>query len=293
MLLLTAFIWGTAFVAQSVGMDYIGPFTFNGVRFTIGGIVLLPLVFLRRRSAAQKVYDFHHSEKTPSLWLAGLCCGFALFLGSTFQQTSMLYTSVGKAGFITALYIVLVPIFGIFFGKKAAKRIWIGVGAAVVGLYLLCVTDSITNLNFGDCLLFLAAISFAAHILVIDRFSPYHDGVQLSCLQFFFSGAFSLVAMFPFETPHIADILAAWMPLLYTGAISCGVAYTLQIVAQKNTDPTVASLLMSMESVFAVLAGWVLLHQTLSGREIIGCCLMFFAIILANLPDKDAERRKS
>ena len=290
MLFLTAFIWGSAFVAQSVGMDYVGPFTFSCVRSFIGGIFLIPCIwFLDQWSAKNDRTEgekkaVSKEEKKMEL-LGGICCGLALCVATNLQQIGMQYTTVGKAGFITALYIVLVPIFGIFLKKKVEARIWVSVMISVVGLYLLCITDKLV-LGKGDTLVLLCAVVFTIHILVIDYFSPKADGVRIACIQFFITGILSAIPMFLFETPRLSDIFAAAVPVLYAGVLSSGVAYTLQIVAQKDADPTVASLILSLESVFSVLGGWMILGQKLSIREIAGCILMFSAIILAQLPEK-------
>ena len=290
MLVLTAFIWGVAFVAQSVGMNYIKPFTFSCVRSLLGGIVLIPCIWLLDRLNAknggseEKKKPMTKSEK-KLLLTGGICCGLALCVASNLQQIGIQYTTVGKAGFITALYIVLVPIFGIFLKKKVGLKIWISVAIAVAGLYLLCITEKLT-IGKGDFLVLLCAVVFTIHIMVIDYFSPKVDGVRMSCIQFLVTGILSSVPMFLFEKPDISAIFAAAVPLLYAGVMSCGVAYTLQIVAQKDADPTGASLILSLESVFSVLAGWVVLKQVLSMKEIAGCILMFGAIILAQLPDK-------
>lgn len=280
MLLTTALIWGVAFVAQSVGMDYIGPFTFNCVRSLLGGLVLLPCIFLLDRldggkAAAQKKWPV----------LGGVCCGVVLAVASSLQQIGIAHTSVGKAGFITALYIVIVPLLGLLGGKRVGGRIWAAVALAVAGMYLLCITESFT-IGLGDLLVLLCAFCFSIHILVIDHFSPNVDGVRMSCIQFFTAGILCGVPMLLFESPNLTNICAAWAPIAYAGIMSCGVAYTLQVVAQKHTDPTVASLLLSLESVISVLAGWVLLGQALSPRELTGCALSFCAIILAQLPDR-------
>lgn len=290
MLVLTAFIWGVAFVAQSVGMNYIKPFTFSCVRSLLGGIVLIPCIWLldrlnaKKGGSEEKKKPMTKSEK-KLLLTGGICCGLALCVASNLQQIGIQYTTVGKAGFITALYIVLVPIFGIFLKKKVGLKIWISVAIAVAGLYLLCITEKLT-IGKGDFLVLLCAVVFTIHIMVIDYFSPKVDGVRMSCIQFLVTGILSSVPMFLFEKPDISAIFAAAVPLLYAGVMSCGVAYTLQIVAQKDADPTVASLILSLESVFSVLAGWVVLKQVLSMKEIAGCILMFGAIILAQLPDK-------
>lgn len=294
LLLLTAAIWGVAFVAQSVGMDYVGPFTFNTVRSLLGGIVLIPcIVLLKRINVGSKdtAGAAEHASGDPArqrkvLLTGGVACGVLLCIASNLQQFGIMYTSVGKSGFITAMYIVLVPVLGIFLKKKAGIKIWCSVAIAVGGLYLLCMTDSGFSIQKGDLLLLLGAVMFSFHILTIDYFSPKVDGVKMSCIQFFTCGILSMVGMFLFEQPQIGAILQAWMPIVYAGVLSCGVAYTLQIVGQKGMNPTVASLILSMESVISVIAGWLILHQKLSGRELLGCVLMFAAIILVQLPER-------
>ncbi len=284
LLVLTALIWGCAFVAQSVGMDYVGPFTFNMARFLIGAIVLLPVIWFmdrQRKTGAEK----GAGQKT--LIIGGICCGTALAVASTLQQWGILFTTVGKAGFITAMYIVIVPLLGVFIGKKVRPLIIGCVAIAVVGFYFLCMTESL-HLGLGDFLVLLCAIAFSIHILVIDHFSPKVDGVKMSAIQFLTAAIISAVPTLLWEQPVFTEILQAWQPVLYAGVMSCGVAYTLQIIAQKNADPTVASLLLSLESVFSVLAGWVLLGQGLSLKELFGCVLIFCAIILAQLPEKKA-----
>lgn len=289
MLFLTAFIWGVAFVAQSVGMNYIGPFTFSCVRSILGGIVLIPCIWfldrlkMKEEGVTEKRTMSEKEKKT--LLIGGICCGIALCVASNLQQFGVKYTTVGKAGFITALYIVLVPIFGISLKKKVGVKVWISVAISVVGLYLLCMTEKL-SISKGDFLVLLCAIVFSIHILVIDHFSPLVDGVRMSCIQFWITGILSAIPMFLFEKPSLSAIFAAAVPLLYAGVMSSGVAYTLQIVAQKDADPTVASLILSLESVFSVLAGWAVLGQVMSMREICGCVLMFAAIILAQLPER-------
>ena len=298
LLFLTAVVWGVAFVAQSVGMDYVGPFTFNCIRCLIGAVVLVPCIwFLDRwkqrldgascgREAAGAPGGA--SDGSHALLAGGVCCGLALFVASNLQQIGIQYTTVGKAGFITALYIVMVPVFGIFLKKRAGIRVWVSVALAVAGLYLLCITDRLA-LGKGDILVLLCAVVFAVHILVVDHFSVKTDGVRMSCIQFLVCGLLSGVCMLITEHPEMRLILQAWQPILYAGVFSCGVGYTLQIVGQKGTDPTVASLILSLESVVSVLAGWLLLGQRLSVRELGGCALMFAAILLAQMP----ERRQS
>ena len=289
LLLLTAFIWGVAFVAQSVGGEAVGCFTFNGVRSLIGALVLLPVIaFLdgqkKKELGEEKFLEQKGDFKT--LLIGGICCGVMLCIASNFQQFGISFTTVGKAGFITAMYILIVPILGIFLKKKAGAKVWFCVVLATIGLYLLCMTSESFSLSKGDFLVLICAGFFSLHILIIDHFSPKVDGVRLSCIQFLVCGVISTVIAFLFEQPNLGAILSGWLPILYAGVMSCGVAYTLQIIGQKNMDPTVASLILSLESVFSVLAGWVLLNQKLSGRELFGCCLMFFAIILAQLPEK-------
>ena len=199
-----------------------------------------------------------------------------------------MYTTAGKSGFITAFYIVIVPVLGIFLRQKVGWKIWTAVGIALVGLYFLCITEGF-SVNMGDFYVFLCALLFSLHILVIDHFAPRVDGVKMSCIQFFVCGLISLIPMFALETPTISGLLAGWFPLFYAGVLSCGVGYTLQIVGQKNVNPTVASLLLSLESCFSVLAGWIILGERLSVREGMGCVLMFAAIILAQLPEKKKE----
>lgn len=293
LLLLTALIWGSSFVAQRAGMEYIGPFTFNGIRSLIGGIVLIPVILLlakiNGKGTDKKALPLSGEEKRAerkTLLIGGISCGVVLFIASSLQQIGVVYTTAGKAGFITALYIVLVPILGVFIGRKIRPIIWLCVALSVAGLYLLCMTGSF-SLSKGDLLVLLCALAFAVHILVIDYFSPKTDGVKLSCIQFFVCGIISLVPMFIVETPVWSEILSCWIPILYAGALSCGVGYTLQIVAQRDTDPTVASLLLSLESVFAVISGVIILHEHIAGRELIGCIVMFAAIIIAQLPSKE------
>ena len=284
MLVLTAFIWGTAFVAQSVGMDYLGPFTFNGVRSLIGGAALLPCIWLFQKGKG-KATEKPSRGARKELIAGGIACGLLLFAASSLQQIGIQYTTAGKAGFITAFYIVIVPVLGIFLHKKINGKVWGAVAIALAGLYFLCITEKFA-VGKGDILIFLCALVFSIHILVIDYFLPKVDGVKMSCIQFFVSGILSLPFMFVLETPRLVAVAAAWMPLLYAGVLSCGVAYTLQILGQKNVNPAVASLILSLESCFSVLAGWIILGERLSFRESLGCILMFLAIILAQLPDK-------
>lgn len=301
MLMLAAFIWGSAFVAQSAGMDYIGPFTFNSVRCLLGAVVLLPVIkvmdWQKDKAKVGKTGMDKQEGKTPEekkddskmLLIGGICCGVVLAAASSLQQLGLVYTSAGKAGFITALYILIVPIIRIFFGKKAGIKVWIGIALAIVGMYFLCITEGF-HIGTGDLLVFFCSLVFSLHILVIDYFSPKADGVRLSCVQFLVCGGLCAVPMLLLEKPSIEGILAAWLPIAYTGVLSCGVAYTLQIIVQKSTDPTVTALVMSMESVFAAVTGWLILHERLSMKEMLGCVLVFAAIILAQLPDRAAGK---
>lgn len=286
MLLLAAFIWGTAFVAQSLGMERLGPFTFNGIRNFVGSLALLPCIWLLDRLKKKNPEaQTRQEEDKKTLLLGGICCGTALFLAGSIQQIGLQYTTVGKAGFITACYIVIVPVFGIFLKKKVGIKVWIAVGLAVAGLYFLCITEKL-SIGKGDIYVLICAFLFSIHILVIDHFSPKVDGVKMSCIQFFVAGAASLVPMFVWEHPTFSDILKSAGPILYAGVMSSGVAYTLQIVGQKKMNPAIASLILSLESCFSVLAGWVVLRQSLSVREGFGCVLMFAAVILAQIPDR-------
>lgn len=292
LLFITVTIWGTAFVAQSVVTDYMGSFTFNMSRSVLGGLFLIPVIaFIQRRNgaASEKAQRSAENIKADRLMLlkGGVSCGICFFIASNLQQIGIKYTSVGKAGFITAMYIIFVPLFSIFLHKKAGIKLWISVVMSAVGLYFLSMAgkESFT-IEKGDFLLILCAIGFTFHILVIDYFSDKVDGVKLSCAQFWTAAVLGLIMMFIFENPSWHTILMAWKPICYAGIMSCGVAYTLQILAQKDLKPTVASLIMSLESVIAAIAGWAILGETMSGREIFGCVLMFAAIIIAQLPEK-------
>ena len=284
--LLAALIWGTAFVAQDMCADKIGPMTFNATRFLIAVVMLLIIIWVfgrlskdrPRRSAAEQKMD------RKQLLIGGVCCGTALAVASNFQQAGIgAGTDAGKAGFITALYIVLVPLLGLFLKKKVSLPVWISVVLAVGALYLLCITGEL-KLAPGDLLLLLCAFFFAIHILVIDHFTATVDGMKLSCAQFLVAGVLSSIGALIFEHPQAAAILSCALPILYVGVFSCGVAYTLQILAQKDSNPTVVTLLLSMESVFAVISGAIILHQHMTGREYLGCVLMLVAVLLAQIP---------
>lgn len=293
LLLLTAIIWGSAFVAQSVGMEYVEPFTFTFARSIIGGLVLIPCIFLLRKIASRESVEMQVRQVkiTKNEWLGGICCGIALFAASNFQQIGIIHTTVGKAGFITALYVVIVPILGLFMKKRVSFLIWICVALSVVGLYLLCMPKGSFSLAYGDLLVLICAVFFSFHIMIIDHFSPKGDGVVISCIQFFVCGILSGIVMLFVENPSMENLVDAKWAILYAGVLSSGVAYTLQVVAQKSVNPTVASLILCLESVVAVLAGWVILGDKLTTREMAGCILMFVAIVLAQLPTPKKERK--
>ena len=301
-LFLTAMIWGAAFVAQSVSMDYIGPFTFICLRSVIGGLFLIPVIIvldgIRKKSQnesadvvnSENILHIETEEKQRLSWKnkqlieGGIVCGIFLFFANCFQQTGIQYTTVGKAGFITTFYIIIVPLIGLFFKKYCGILTWIGVVIALAGLYFLCITQKLT-IQRGDALILCCSVLYAGQILAIDHYNPFVDGVKMSCIQFLTGGILGAVFMLLFENPSIAMILSAAGPILYTGIMSTGVGYTLQIVGQKGLNPTVAALILSLESVFSALSGYVFLHQVLTTRELIGCVLMFIAIVLAQLPD--------
>lgn len=291
LLLLAAAIWGSAFVAQSTGSHYVGAFTFNCMRSVIACIVLIPCIFfLDKFSPSERRLVTSSSKKT--LLLGGVLCGILLFAASNLQQLGIANTTVGKAGFITAFYIVLVPVFGIFLRHKTGPFVWLGVFFALFGLYFLCMSESV-SIKPADLLLLLCAFIFTTHILVIDKFSPLVDGVRMSLIQFFVCAILSSIFMLIFEQPSITQIFTCWFPILYAGAFSSGIAYTLQIVGQKNMNPTVASLLLSCEALFSVLSGWLFLGEQLTSREILGCILMSVAILLAQLPFTSSKKAAS
>jgi drug/metabolite transporter (DMT)-like permease len=274
MLLLAALFWGIAFAAQSKGMDYVGPFTFNGARSILGVAVLLPLWVLMGRPQPSAGYD------PKALWLGGSLCGLMLFAATSLQQVGLVTTSAGKSGFLTALYIVLVPLFGIFLHRRVGLNVWFAVVLATGGLYLLCAVDGFT-LAAGDMLTLLCAVCFALQIMLVDKFAPRTNPLLLCAVQFAVVGILSTPLMFLFETPSLAGLWEARIPLLYTGIMSSAVSYSLQIGGQRDTEPALASLLMSFESVFSVLAGALLLHERLTVAELFGCVLVFAAILLA------------
>ena len=286
-LLLAAFIWGTSFVAQSVGMESVEAFTFNGIRMFLGCAALLPLiVFMQIRKRKNDTRTEAEKKKQAAVQLkSGVICGVILYCASSFQQFAFNYSTPGKIGFITALYMLLVPVFGLALKQRPRLFVWFAVLMGCVGAYLLCV-DAEMTIGKGELLTLACAVFYAIHILYIDSVVDKVDGVLLSFTQFFVVGVISAVCMLIFETPQAENIQAAMVPMLYSGIMSSGIAYTLQIIGQKHTQPAVASLLMCLESVFAVLSGWVILHGALTGREILGCVIMFVAIILTNLPER-------
>lgn len=284
LLFITAAIWGTAFVAQSVGLDHLGAFTFNGLRSLIGCVVLLPFILFGDKKEANTLTETERKADRHVLLVGGIICGIMLCIASNLQQLGISHSTVGKSAFITTLYIVLVPVLGLFLKHPVKLQIWFSVLLALVGLYLLCMKDEGFVLGLGDVYLILCALFFSFQIIAVDYYAPKVNGLKLSCIQFFVTAILSGLFAVLTEHPSWADVSAAAFPLFYAGAVSCGIGYTLQIVAQKDVNPTVASLIMSLESVIASLAGWILLHETLSTKELIGCGLVFGAVILTQLP---------
>ena len=280
-LLFATVIWGSAFIAQSVGMDHIGPMTFQAARCGLGALFLVPVIFLFERD--KKLYFKNWAN--PGLWKTGFFCGAALFVAAGLQQVGLVYTTAGKAGFITAMYIVLVPILGLFLKRKPPVTAWISVLVAVAGLYLLsCVGAS--EINIGDILMLGGALGFAVQITLVDELAGELDGLRLNCIQALVCSLLSALVMVLTETPTFSGIAAAAIPIGYAGIFSMGIAYSLQIVGQKHLEPTPASLIMSLESVFAALCGWLLLHEQMTTAELLGCALVFCAVIISQLPEK-------
>lgn len=295
LLTLAAFIWGTAFVAQSAGLELIGNFTFLCLRSCLAVVVLTPVSWYIFRSNRRKVGEGEHGENktfiSKRLVLGGVLCGGAVCLASLVQQYGIIYSSVGKSGFLTTLYILIVPVLGLIFKRRVKPVLWLCIAIATCGMYFLCVTES-GSVGIGDVLLVMCAFLFAVQIMIVDHFVQTVDGVRLSLVQFGVSAVISAIGMFAFENPDPVAIGQAWLPIFYAGVLSSGIAFTLQIVAQKNLNPTVASLLMSLESVFAALAG-AFFGERLSGREIFGCALVFLAIIIAQLPFERLVKKKN
>ena len=281
LLLLTATIWGVAFVAQRVGMDYVGPFLFNGIRFALGSLVLAPFV-LRNHGGDPLPGHKAAGGAVQLVMLGGGLAGFALFAGASFQQAGLVYTTAGNAGFITGLYVVIVPILGLFFKQKTNVGSWVGAIIASIGLYFLSITEQFT-IAFGDFLVLAGAFFWVGHVLIIGWLSPRMDPLKLALTQFTACSLLSLLTAFIFETNTLDGIIQAAIPLLYGGALSVGIAYTLQVVAQRNAHPAHAAILLSLEAVFAALGGWVVLGETLSARGLFGCSLMLAGMLLSQL----------
>ena len=284
LLILASIIWGCAFVAQNVGMNYIGPWTFSTIRFLIAGFSLLAIIPILDKKRTHVIRPKTKEEKMKLL-LGSVLCGLALSIGSIVQQIAMLTVPVAKAGFLTTLYVLFVPMITLLFGKKIPLKVWIGIAMALFGLYLLSMAGNLA-IGIGEILLILAAFLFAIHIIIIGHFSTRVDPVRLSCGQLLIGGFATVIPMIVIEKPTMGSILAAYIPLLYTGIFSSCVAYTLQIFAQKEANPTIAGMLLSLESVFAALTGYLILHQVLNTRELIGCVVIFIAIVIAQLPDR-------
>ncbi len=293
LLFVAACIWGMAFVSQSKGMDYMGPFTFNGVRSLIGTVSLFAYL-MNRKGAKEKLKQLNWKITLQ----AGVMCGLALTLASTLQQIGIKYTTVGKAGFITTLYIIFVPIAGIFFRRRVSLIVWLAAGLAAWGMYLLCMTESL-KLGSGDTLIFFGAIAFTIHIMLVDYYAPKTDGVVISGIQFAVCGLVCNFCALIWEQPSLVQIADGMGALLYAGVLSCGVAYTLQIIGQKGVNPTVAALLMSLESVVATVSGFVAykigfltIDQSMSPRQIAGCIIVFAAVVLVQLPGEGFMKNK-
>lgn len=285
MLLFAAAIWGFGFVAQRLGMNYLEPFAFNSMRFLLGALSLVPLLWLLSRKSTPTAND-HNSLKKPPLLKGGLICGLVLFVAATLQQYGLFYTTAAKAGFITGLYLILVPMLGIFLRHKTGMSIWVGAFLALTGLYLLSVNDNFT-MSLGDSLIFIGSLFWAFHILVIDHFSGRVDPIELSAMQFLICGLLSSGVSLLIETPTINNILACWKPILFAGVVSVGIAYTLQVIAQKNANPSHAAIIMSLEAVFAAIGGVWLLDETLSPRAWFGCGLMLAGMLLSQVKFKN------
>lgn len=282
MLLTASMIWGAAFVAQTVGLDYVGPFTFQATRCLLAFLVLLPVIAIMDRKGMGKKPSTKSEQR--DLWLYGCICGTILFIACGLQQIGLQYTEAGKAGFLTSLYIIIVPLVGLFFRQKVSPFVWMAAMLALIGLYLLCSGDM--AMGTGEISVLLCSAAFAAHILVVDHISPRVDGVRLSCIQFLVCTIISATTMLFTEEPSLAAMGQCWLPISYAGILSAGMGYTLQILGQARTAPTIASLLMSLESVFSMLFGWLILGQVLSPKEMLGCGLVFSGVILAQVPDR-------
>ncbi len=281
-LLAATVIWGGAFVAQSAGMELIGPFTFQAIRCALAVLALVIFIALME---AKQLSSYLKKWADPKLWKAGILCGLALFVASGLQQIGLVYTDAGKAGFLTAMYIVIVPLFGLFFRRKPTVMALISIVVAVGGMYMLCCTD-VTQINIGDVLLMLCAVAFAAQITLVDRLAGNVDSLRLNCVQALVVTVLSVAAMLFTETVDIKLVASCAVPLLYAGVLSMGVGYSLQIIGQKRVEPTTASLIMSLESVFALVFGALLLGERLTASESIGCVLVFVSVVLSQIPQK-------
>jgi drug/metabolite transporter (DMT)-like permease len=285
-LLLVSAIWGFAFVAQRIGSEQMGPFAFNGIKFGLGAIVLLPVIyFMEKKEKNVQGTNIVKKFNNKTMIIAGISCGTVLFCGASLQQFGMTFTTAGKAGFITALYIILVPLFGIFLKHRVVANAWIGVVLATVGLYLLCMTESLT-IGLGDLVILIGAAFWASHILIIHHFNDSVSTLRLAFFQFAFVSLLSLLVSFFIETTTLASVQALTFPLLYCGLLSVATAFTLQIIGQKNAPPTLASIILSMEAVFGAVGGWLILGEKLTSRELAGCIIMLLAIIISQLPNK-------
>ena len=287
LLLLATVIWGFCFAAQSAGMDYIGPFTFQAIRCLLAVFALIPCIAV---FDGPQIRFFFRRWADKTLWKAGILCGLALFFSAGFQQVGLVYTTAGKAGFITAMYIVFVPIVGIFRRKKPSANVLFSILLAIVGLYLLSYAG-LGSIHFGDILMFCCPVAFAIQITIVDTYAAQVDCLRLNCIQSLVCSALSAVCMLFMETPNVGNILDCWLPLCYAGFLSMGAAYSLQILGQKRLEPTTASLIMSLESVFAALSGWIFLKETMNLQETLGCILMFLAVILSQLPFPLSKRQ--
>lgn len=307
--MLTSFIWGSAFVAQSSGMDYVGPYTYNMARNVLAFLFLIPVIYVigKKKGVTDNAGSgtgIDDAASGEANWksillpdrtslVGGIYCGLVMAVASSLQQIGITMTTAGKAGFITALYIILVPLMGVFIGKKIPRIIWFCVVLAMAGFYLLCVKEGF-SISKGDILVLFCSVGFSVHIMTIDHFtSKGVDGVKMACIQFAVAAIVMTPLMFALENPSVSGLLSAWMTIAYAGILSSGVGFTLQIVAQKDTDPTTATLIMSLESVFAAVSGCLFLNEVLLPKEILGCILVFVAVILAQvpLPVKSKEKR--
>lgn len=285
-LLLAALVWGCGLVAQKAGMSHLGPFAFTAIRCTLGGVIMLPLISILNKSKSSEPKDKATTKRTL---LGAACCSIALTSLILFQQFGLPHTTVGKAGFITALYILITPIMGIFLGKRAPRSLWVGVAVGLVGMYMLCLYNGFSGFTFGDLMMLLASVAAAAHIHVIDHFVETVDPVKLSAYQFIITGLICIIPAIIFETVTWNAIIDCLIPILYAGIFSCAVGYTCQVVGQKYVDPSLSSLLLSLETVFSLFAGWLIFDEVLATNEYIGCGLMFIAILIAQIHKKDRK----